>query len=215
MSEIRSTCHIFDLDGVLWKSNRLHALVIDEICGRHSLSPLPYEEMAGKPTIDVFKLILSENSIEDDKGLSLKLTKEKQTEFQKLAQEGQIQIVDVEVLKEIIGNSFAALVSGASSNTVNLYLKLLGSNPFSKVLDGSSFKAKPSPDGFLKIATFLNRAPRDCRVYEDSENGLRAARAGGFEYFHIYGDWSDACPLRHMPDSNLLRCVRELEMLVE
>ena len=38
-------------------------------------------------------------------------------------------------------------------------------------------KSKPSPDIFLDVAAHLKVLPKDCLVFEDSENGVRAAHA--------------------------------------
>ncbi len=40
-------------------------------------------------------------------------------------------------------------------------------------------KSKPSPDIFLDAAAHLKVHPQDCLVFEDSENGVRAAHAAG------------------------------------
>ena len=40
-------------------------------------------------------------------------------------------------------------------------------------------QGKPAPDIFLKVAEYLNVHPKECLVLEDSEAGVRAARAAG------------------------------------
>jgi beta-phosphoglucomutase-like phosphatase (HAD superfamily) len=40
-------------------------------------------------------------------------------------------------------------------------------------------RVKPAPDLFLLAATRLDVAPGRCVVFEDSPNGIRAARAAG------------------------------------
>ena len=40
-------------------------------------------------------------------------------------------------------------------------------------------RSKPEPDIFLKTAEKLTLLPEECLVLEDSENGLRAAKASG------------------------------------
>jgi beta-phosphoglucomutase-like phosphatase (HAD superfamily) len=40
-------------------------------------------------------------------------------------------------------------------------------------------RVKPAPDLFLLAATRLGVAPERCVVFEDSPNGIRAARAAG------------------------------------
>lgn len=211
MSATSSDGHIFDLDGVLWNSNSLHKLTIEAICQNNSLIPLPYETLAGKPSNEVFRLILAANNHKPhDFDLVTMLTREKQSAFLDLASSGNIKIQNLEVIQEISKFKPCALVSGASLNTVELYLKLLGSNPFECVLTGQNFKPKPSPEGFLKAAAGLGFAPNNCTVYEDSENGLDAADKGGFNYYHMYGDWSESCQTRHLEKTSLLGCHKEL-----
>ena len=40
-------------------------------------------------------------------------------------------------------------------------------------------RGKPAPDMFLEAARRLNVAPGECTVFEDSDEGLDAARAAG------------------------------------
>ena len=215
MSLTNSEGHIFDLDGVLWKSNSLHKLAIETICRRHSLRVLPYESLAGRPTNEVFSLVLLANG---SKSISLelisRLSKEKQSLFLELANSGKIEIQNNELLQEILKGKPAALVSGASLNTVQLYLKLLGSSPFKIVLTGQEFQAKPSPDGFLKAAKNLGLEPSACTVYEDSKSGLKAAKDGGFYYYHFFGDWSEQCQAEDSHDAKMLGCYKEMKDLI-
>ena len=52
---------------------------------------------------------------------------------------------------------------------------------FDAIVDGNSVsKAKPDPEIFLKGAELLGLKPQDCTVFEDSQAGIEAARAGGF-----------------------------------
>lgn len=44
---------------------------------------------------------------------------------------------------------------------------------------------KPAPDMFLKVASLLGVAPRDCLVFEDAEPGLAAARAANMDCVRV------------------------------
>ena len=62
---------------------------------------------------------------------------------------------------------------------------------------------KPDPEIFLLAANALSAKPKDTAVFEDSVNGLRAARAGGF-FSICVPDLVDPLPyLDFMPDAVL------------
>lgn len=51
---------------------------------------------------------------------------------------------------------------------------------FDAILMAEDFtRAKPAPDCYLQAAQTLGARPEECVVFEDSENGLKAARAAG------------------------------------
>lgn len=51
---------------------------------------------------------------------------------------------------------------------------------FDRILTSEDFsRSKPDPDGYLKGAAALGVAPAECLGFEDSINGLKAARAAG------------------------------------
>ena len=47
---------------------------------------------------------------------------------------------------------------------------------------------KPEPDVFLEAARRLGVLPAECRVYEDSDLGIEAARRAGMEWVDVR-DW--------------------------
>ena len=74
-----------------------------------------------------------------------------------------------------------ALASSTRSEVVRTELERAGLLDFFRVVIGGDQipRSKPEPDIFLAAAAALGEAPADCAVIEDSFNGVRAARAAG------------------------------------
>ena len=57
---------------------------------------------------------------------------------------------------------------------------------FSATVCGTEIEnGKPAPDIFLKTAELMGVNPKDCYVFEDSENGVRAAATAGMKAIGI------------------------------
>lgn len=74
-----------------------------------------------------------------------------------------------------------AVASSAAPPVIAARLDALGVRPlFEVVASGVEVpRGKPEPDVFLEAARRLGVSPRRCVVVEDSQNGLRAAKAAG------------------------------------
>ena len=75
-----------------------------------------------------------------------------------------------------------ALASSTETDTVRRELEEAGLlRYFDAVVGGDRVKrSKPDPEIFLTACAALGARPEDCFVIEDSFNGIRAAHAGGF-----------------------------------
>lgn len=75
-----------------------------------------------------------------------------------------------------------ALASSTRSEAVRQELDEAGLLTFFDVVVGGDRvkRSKPDPEIFLTACSLLGAQPQDCYVIEDSFNGIRAARAGGF-----------------------------------
>jgi HAD superfamily hydrolase (TIGR01509 family) len=73
------------------------------------------------------------------------------------------------------------VVSNAESANVEFVLRMSGIRSFlSVVLNGNEVqRPKPAPDIYLRAASLLGVAPKNCVVFEDSQTGVEAARAAG------------------------------------
>lgn len=79
------------------------------------------------------------------------------------------------------------LASGTSRPSVEHHLKEVGVLEFFNVIVcGTEVEnGKPAPDVFLEAARQMGAEPKNCFVFEDSENGIRAADAAGMKAIGI------------------------------
>ena len=75
----------------------------------------------------------------------------------------------------------AALATSTEREKAGWYLRLAGVEQYfqASVCGVEAGPSKPAPDVFLKAAAKLGLPAEECMVLEDSENGLRAAKAAG------------------------------------
>jgi HAD superfamily hydrolase (TIGR01509 family) len=88
---------------------------------------------------------------------------------------------------------------------------------FATIQDAGTVKVKkPAPDVYLATLQALDMAPQDCLVFEDSENGLRAAVAAGiptivtptaYTALHSFGDALLVLPHLGDPDTPMFQLV--------
>lgn len=75
------------------------------------------------------------------------------------------------------------LASGTSRPSVEHHLNVVGiPDIFDATVCGTEVEnGKPAPDVFLKTAELMGAEPESCFVFEDSENGIRAAATAGMK----------------------------------
>ena len=86
------------------------------------------------------------------------------------------------------------VVSGSRRDSVTASLNVL------KLLDrfdtlvcaGEYVKSKPNPEAFLIAAANLGVTPHSCLVFEDTEMGIQAAKAGGMAWVKVPPPWERA-----------------------
>jgi HAD superfamily hydrolase (TIGR01509 family) len=103
------------------------------------------------------------------------------------------------------------LASSSNRELIDLALELLGVNHLFKATVSSEevARGKPAPDVYLEAARRLGVDPTHAAAIEDSENGIRAAKAAGMRVIAI--------PNRHFPppDEALAQADVVLDSLAE
>jgi HAD superfamily hydrolase (TIGR01509 family) len=175
----RAPCRavLFDLDGVLIDSSPAHARAYAEVMARHGLDPIPYARLAGRPTREVF----GEQGLE---GARLDaIVREKQERAREILRSETSPCPGAsEILERLHGEKTrVALVTGASRESVRVVVTRFGWGAW---LDGvvtgeDARRGKPAPDPYLEACARLDVLPEEALAIEDSESGLRSARAAG------------------------------------
>lgn len=89
-----------------------------------------------------------------------------------------------ELLDFLKGNGVKmAIASGSSRATIEHHLSEVGVfDYFDTVVSGYEVaRGKPAPDVFLRAAELIGADPKDCFVFEDAANGIRAGHAAGMK----------------------------------
>lgn len=176
---------IFDMDGVISDTQKLHSQVESELLGRYGVRLTPQEITArysGVRTADFFKELLTGKVAEHDiEGLM----KEKHARMADLAREGVDPMPGAkELIGRLLDNQYRLAVFSASELIyVNTVLSKVGVlDKFEEIVSGDQVKeGKPDPEGYLLAADRLSVSPASCLVIEDGVSGMVAAKAAGMK----------------------------------
>lgn len=177
---------IFDMDGVIFDSERLYIECNKEIARKFGITDMDLVEEVSKKCIGItseetrriMQECLGEVFPIDEMWMgAAALFKEKTIGGNLPVKPGVVEILEYLKDKKVQ----TAIASSTKSDTVKRELGDAGLlNYFDKIVGGDMIrKSKPEPDSFLKAAEVLGVDPKDCCIIEDSFNGIRAAHAAG------------------------------------
>jgi beta-phosphoglucomutase family hydrolase len=198
---------LFDLDGVLTKTAKVHASAWKQMFdgflrGHAEGTGTEFREfdahreydryVDGKPREDGVRSFLDARGIEHDDALVTELSDRKNALVLKLIDEQGVEVFDtsvrfVEIARE---KGLRRAVVSSSANTQQV-LRVVGIEELFEVrIDGvvakeRGLKGKPAPDTFLAGARELGVEPAKAAVFEDALAGVAAGRAGDFG--HVVG----------------------------
>ncbi|HEX2085977.1 MAG TPA: beta-phosphoglucomutase family hydrolase [Solirubrobacteraceae bacterium] len=187
---------LFDLDGVLTDTSRLHAAAwkaaFDPFLAARGARPFDrvdeYERhVDGRRRADGVRSFLAARGIDAPPHLVDELAARKNEVFLRLLDEhgvepfpGSLRFVDA-----VRAAGLAAAVVSSSANAAEVLEAAGLARRFAVVVDGRRIErerlaGKPAPDSFLAGAHALGLEPAAAAVLEDAPAGVRAGRAGGF-----------------------------------
>lgn len=184
---------IFDFDGVLFDSEKLHLSAFNSVLAKYKIQISTeeyFEHFLGLSDRELLDVINNR-----EKNLALthmqfkKLLSAKAEAFKNLALTQAPVIAGVpEFIKMLFANKIPlAICSGALLPEIEMLLKGANLRKFFDVIVSAEQvkKGKPDPEGFLLALKLLNKKacppiePQDCIVIEDSHWGLEAAKNAG------------------------------------
>ena len=190
----------WDNDGVLVDTERFYYQANKEILATIGIEVTPelYHEFFLAQSKGMWH-IAAERGFSSDQIEELR--EQRNSRYEGLLQENDLAIRGAEgVLQTLHGTYHMGIVTSAPREHFELI------HQSTKVLDYMSFvlaagdyaRSKPAPDPYLKALERTGFTADECIVVEDSERGLRAARAAGLKCIVVphnltqYGDFSEA-----------------------
>jgi sugar-phosphatase len=187
---------IFDFDGTLADTSPLHAAAFHETLSPLGLS-VHYPDIAGLRTGEAMRAALGRAGHpfgdEDIAGLAAG----KQRLVRRLISQALEPLPGVDSFLHWARCRYRlAIYSSGSRVTLDLALNKLGyCGWFDPLISGDDVtKAKPAPEGFLRVLALSQIHCQEAVVFEDSEAGIRAAQLAGLDVIDVrIADFSILC----------------------
>ena len=210
---------IFDMDGVIFDSERLVIECWQVIAEKHNIPDI----------VEICMRVQGNNRQETGKRFREKYgndfpydtyKKEVTALFRERYGEGRLPLKPgvVKILEELKRNNIPlALASSTRSDIVKLEMEEANLLPyFDAVLGGDMVpRSKPEPDIFLAAAAALEADPTCCYVLEDSHNGIRAAYRAGMHPVMVPDMQQPTEEIRGIPEAVVENLLAALEYLQE
>lgn len=172
---------IFDMDGVLIDSEPAHQQIFKKVFQELNLdfSLAYHQRLVGMAAIPMWEKIRSDFNIQTDARELMNFHKEfMYVELKSL----DIQVMEgvMEFLNQLENMQIKMSLASSSPDKLIHYFvdKFEIRSKFDFLVSGESLtRSKPFPDIFLKVAELYNLSPERFVVIEDSNNGVRAAKA--------------------------------------
>lgn len=176
---------LFDLDGVLTATDRLHTRAWRETCERWNI-PFSAETaplLRGVGRQDCVQLILARAGMELSQTERTAFAEEKnelyRTLLDELSERDVLPGVE-ETIAALDARGILTAVASASKNAPQILRRIGLEGRFTAVVDGTMItRSKPDPEVFDLAAKLLGLLPEECLVVEDAASGVEAAKRSG------------------------------------
>ncbi len=186
---------IFDMDGVVIDSESIWFESRKNFLGKRGIHITP-ETDVNKKGVSQRDGMLFLKKYYNLKGIVDELVEERLDNLLEFYEMGQIPLMQgvLSLIKEIRKNKLkTAIASSSPLRIIEFVMKKLSLENYFDVIVSSDFvsRGKPAPDIFLYTAKKLETRPEECVVIEDSENGVKSAKAAGMKCIGLDVDGGD------------------------
>jgi HAD superfamily hydrolase (TIGR01509 family) len=172
---------VFDLDGLLIDSEHLWDEVREQLAHERGgrWHPGAQRDMMGMSSPEWSRYMHDEIGLAEAPEEINRLVVERMLE--RYAQELPLLEGAVEAVARLAARWPLGLASSSNRPLIDRVLETAGLAPYfhATVSSEEVARGKPAPDVYLEAARRLGVRPEDCLAVEDSENGIRAAKAAG------------------------------------
>lgn len=176
---------IFDMDGTLIHSEPIYYKSIKKKLEEYGIKDFTEEDF--KKCIGISSRIILEDMRNKHKEFNIEM--EEFLDWEKYFYEYLKDIKEpmegvIETLDYFKERNYKLAVASSSYKTrvENVLRHLMIYDYFQEIVSrGKEERAKPFPDLFIKTAKLLDVKPDECLVFEDSEAGVKAAKAAGMK----------------------------------
>lgn len=178
--------YIFDLDGVIVDTAKYHYNAWRKLANTlgFDISEEQNENLKGVSRTESLEYILTLGNLhfsEDEKTKMAILKNSWYVDSISNMNESELLPGSAELIKEIKLLGLKVSLGSASKNALRILEATGLIEYFDAIIDGTkTTESKPHPQVFLMGAEALNLDPKECIVFEDSLNGVKAAKKGGF-----------------------------------
>jgi HAD superfamily hydrolase (TIGR01549 family) len=180
--EDKITAIIFDMDGVISDTQKLHSKVEQEILSRFGIN-ISSEEItkkySGVKTSEFFDELLK------NQPQPYNLNELMEEKWKRMAELGEKSVEEIDGATELICRLYdagfkMAVASASNQAYVKSVIQSLNLEKYFKFLASGDMvsKGKPNPEIFLLAASRLEANPENCLVIEDGMSGMQAAKIG-------------------------------------
>lgn len=170
---------IFDMDGVLSDTQKLHAQAQSLILEEYGVEMSPEDitrKYAGKPPGTLFR---EESPVSGP----MKAHAKKQDVLYELVEREGVEPIEgsQQLVRELEGDYKLGVASSSQPDFIQEVVGSLGLSEYFEVIKSASEvpNGKPAPDVFLEVAAELGVNPEDCLVIEDGRSGMKGSTEAG------------------------------------
>lgn len=183
---------IFDLDGVLIKTDEFHTEAWKKMCKEFKLlnQKINFCELRGISRVDSLNKILEKQSMHFNTKQKEEMLKYKNDIYVSLLEDNIRPIQRINILLEKLLEKQYILTVASSSKNAELVLNKMGIKKyFELIITGNMItKSKPNPEIYEKIVEHYNYKLEQYLVIEDSVAGIQAATQLGIDTIYLNKD---------------------------